>query len=191
LFTWDPRDLRVVLEIDDDRAALVVAAQPSSGCQRRVAERPVGLAPARLVGRKRIEDRLLEQPGMLGAAQLLAGAGRRAAVARDSPAGGGEDLDVQLAEAGRDGHGLASQSGRDAVVVVLERDECRAADDALNLKLRRERRRRQSEQPLSRASSAIVLAPRLRRSATATAHRSRSACAWPSDETGAVRHHDW
>ena len=85
---------------------------------------------------------------MLGAAQLLPGAGRRAAVPGDPPAGGGEDLDVQLAEAGRDGHGLADEAGRDAVVVALERDERRAPDDPRNLKLRRERRRWQPEQAL-------------------------------------------
>ncbi len=86
---------------------------------------------------------MLEQPGVLGAAQLLPGAGGSAAVARDAPAGGGEDLHVQLAEAGRHGHALPDQAGRDAVVVALERDECGAPDDALNFKLRGERLCRQ------------------------------------------------
>ena len=50
---------------------------------------------------------------------------------------------MQLAEAGRDGHGLPDQAGRDAVVAALERDECGAPDDALNFELRGERVRRQ------------------------------------------------
>ena len=167
-----------------------MAAQPGGRCQRGVAGRPVGLAPARLVGRERVQDRLLEQPGMLGAAQLLPGAGRCAAVPRDAPAGGGEDLHVQLAEAGRHGHGLADQAGRDAVVVALERDERRAPDDALDLKLRGERGAGQAEQALLAGELGDRQPRRVRRSATATAHRSRSACAWPRLETGAVRHHD-
>ena len=63
-------------------------------------------------------------------------------------AGGGRDLDVQLAEAGRHGHGLADQAGRDAVVVALERNERGTTDDPMYLKLRGERERRQGEQAL-------------------------------------------
>src|SRR3954447_8753874 len=40
------------------------------------------------------------------------------------------------------------------------------------------------------ASSAIVPPGRRRRSDTATAQRSRSAWAWPSEATGALRHHE-
>jgi hypothetical protein len=113
LFTCDSRDLRVVLEIDDDRVAFVVAAQPGGCYECRVAGRPVGLAPAGLVGRERVEDRLLEHAGVLDATQLLPGAARCAAVPHDPPAGSGEDLHVQLAEAGRHRDGLADETGRD------------------------------------------------------------------------------
>jgi len=77
----------VSIEIDDHGAALVVAAQPRGLRERCVSGRPVGLAPARLVGRERAEDRLFEQQGVLTAAQQLPGAGRRSSVARDSATG--------------------------------------------------------------------------------------------------------
>jgi hypothetical protein len=91
---------------------------------------------------------LLEQPRVLGAAQQLPGAGRRAAMTRDAPAGGGDDLQLQLAEPGRDGDGLPDQAGRDAVAVALERDQRRTADDALDRQLRGERERGQRDQAL-------------------------------------------
>ena len=133
---------------------------------------------------------MLKQPGVLGAAQLLPGAGRCAAVPRDAPAGGGEDLHVQLAEAGRHGHGLADQAGRDAVVVALERDERRAPDDALNFKLRRKRVRRQAEQALL----AGELGDRQPAARAAVGDRDRPpvqvGLRLAKLETGAVRHHD-
>ena len=100
-----------------------MAAQPRGLGARLVAGRPVGLAPAWLVGRERVKDRLLEHPGVLVCAQELARARRRAAMARDPAAGRRADLQVQLAEPGGDGYGLPHQAGRDAVAVALEGDE--------------------------------------------------------------------
>lgn len=76
-------------------------------------------------------------------------------------------------------------------MVALERNQRGPTDDALDLKLRGERERRQSQQALL----AGELGGRQGRgarggSATASAHRSRSAWAWPSVDTGGVRHHD-
>ncbi len=77
-----------------------MAAQPRGLLERLVAGRPVGLAPARLVGRERIQDRLLKQPRVPWAAQRLPAASRRAAMTPNASAGRGEDLQMQLAEAG-------------------------------------------------------------------------------------------
>lgn len=49
--------------------------------------------------------------GVLGAAQLLPGAGAPRRWRATSLSGGGEDLDVQLAEACRDRDGLANRPG--------------------------------------------------------------------------------
>jgi hypothetical protein len=79
---------------------------------------------------------------------------------------------VLLADARRDGHALADETRRDAVVVALERDQRRAADDALGLKLRRERSGRQAEQ----AILAGELGNRARAALAAIGDRDRPSC---------------
>lgn len=60
-----------------------------------------------------------------------------------------EDLQVQLAQPGRDGHGLADKPGRNAIAVALECDERRAANNPLNCELHRKCGARQPEQSLA------------------------------------------
>ena len=76
----------------------------------------------------------------------LAGAGERAAVAGDLPAGRRVDLQVQVSEPGPDGDGLLDVAGCDAVVVGLERDERVAGDNPVGVVLGGERQLRQRQQ---------------------------------------------
>jgi hypothetical protein len=109
---------------------------------------------------------------------------------RDPPASGGHNLQVQLAEAGGDRHRLADEAGREAVALGLKHHKRPAADDARNLSCAGNAATGRASRPSWPASLAIVRPLRWRRSKTATAHRSRSAFACPSDATGAVCHHD-
>ena len=80
---------------------------------------------------------------MLRAAQHLAGAGRRAAVPDDPPAGRRVDLQVHLTEPGPDSDPLLDIRGRDAVAVAVEADERVTGDDPLGVMLGGERQLRQ------------------------------------------------
>ena len=96
----DARDPRVVLEIDDDarRRRGRAAGRPAAS-----AASPGGRLALRRHGRSVVNassTACSSSRACSAVRSMLPGAGRGAAMARDAPPGGGEDLQVQLAEAG-------------------------------------------------------------------------------------------
>src|SRR5271163_2462632 len=142
----DPRDLGVLLEVDDD--ALGILGEALSRGQSVLAGWAVLLCPAGLLCRERAEHRGLQEPCVLCVLQDLSGPRWSAAVSGGAPPRRGEGLQVKLTQAGADGDGLPDEAGRDAVAVALEGDHRGARDDALNLKQSGERGPSQLQQTL-------------------------------------------